>query len=184
MKYSWIVKLNKNHVVVLDASSMGGRETIVVDGQIIIDKAEPSIYHIHKFILEGKPCEIKAFGLNAYMVFSINLFVDGKKIDKYKLIEPLPDDIDPKLFNVTPPQSFKPTPSWYWLFILVNFSLIFLVQQSSRILVLPSIIVIISIVKICRANPNPLSIKHRLWWCAGLTSSNLIVFTIIKILYL
>lgn len=184
MQYSWIVKLKKNHLVVLDISNNSNRETIFVDGQVVADKNVSWFYHKHLFFIDENQCYLKVFGLNNYMVFFVKLYVNNKLVPLNSGTALLPEDINPEILNVKPPILFKPTPRWYWIFIIINcLEIPFLIPQR-YLAVVPLFFASKIILRNCRSNPYKLSIKQRLLLCIGVTIANFVlVFAVCYFLY-
>lgn len=173
MKYSWIANVKtKNHAVTFDISNSSNRETVIVDGKIIIDENSTSPYHSHRFAIDGEKCQIKLFALNNYVIFFVKLYVNKKLIPKYKKNDPLPNDVEPTFLSVGAPELFKPTPPWYWLFIIANICTIHFMKAGYIWTGAPTFIATLAVVKICRSNPGNWNIKQRLLACIGITILN------------
>ena len=173
MKFRWIVPLDKNYAILLDIASVGTRETVFVDGKLVVDKNVSSMFHTHSFKINDVDCKIKMFGLNNMMPIFIKLYIGGNLVKRYKSSDPTPSDIDPKWLDMKPCQLFQPTPAWYWLFVVANAIPVFLIEAGKIFQMFPAFIAVLVIIHMARSNPKRYTIKQRLSFFVGMSIANL-----------
>ena len=188
MRCSWIVSIkNRNHVVLFDISEKGERQTIIVNGQIILDNNAAKSYCVQNFKIEGMKCRIDMFGISYHLVFFVKLYVDGILMEKFQKNTSLHKDVNPnflttKLSKFIAP--FEPTPGWYWLFAILNMGTIFLIRPEHYWSALPPIIFPMLLLQQCSSNPYKFTVKQRFFLCVAITIVNFIAaFLIYKFVY-
>ena len=177
MHYSWLVTLNKNYAVALDVASIGERETVFLNGEIIVNKDNGTMLHSYQFTIENRPCRLKMFALNNFVPIFVHLYVDGKKVMPFKQGIPIPEDIDAAWLHA----SIKPSNImswWYMLFIPCNMLTAPLIKGTALGFAMPFMICM-TILNMARTNPGKLSVKTRVLSFCVMTAINFIVSLVI-----
>jgi hypothetical protein len=155
------------------------KESVFVNGKTLLNKNSPSLYHEHRFEVEGDNFIIKVFALNNLIPISVVLYVNGEKIKRFKSKKEIPFHIKPE-WLMRNKMTNREMPSWYWIFIIINAAFIFFVQPGKYLQIIPPFIIVMTILRLARTNPGKYTVEKRVFIFLFLTVVNLALFVCLR----